>query len=208
MFGQRGYKWGYINRSLKSLDCILHDLLIAKLAAYGFDYQSLRIMESFLCNRQQRTEVNNVFSRYSEIIYRVSQGSILGVLLFNIYICDIFLDIIECDIASYEDDNAPYNFHFNLENVTSNLEQSTNSLLNWFRENHTKANADKCHLLVRSDESCTAKIEYFSIKNSTEEKLLGVNLILIFLLKIMPPLFLKRQARNYTLLPEYYIAWT
>ena len=37
-----------------------------------------------------------------------------------------------------------------------------------------KANADKCHLLVSSDESCTAKIEDFSIKNSTEEKLLGV----------------------------------
>ena len=43
-----------------------------------------------------------------------------------------------------------------------------------FRENHMKANADKCHLLVSSNESCTAKNEDFSIKNSTEEKLLGV----------------------------------
>ena len=56
----------------------------------------------------------------------------------------------------------------------SNFEKSTNSLLNWFKENHMKANADKCHLLVSSDESCTAKIEDFSIKNRTEEKLLGV----------------------------------
>ena len=56
----------------------------------------------------------------------------------------------------------------------SNLEKSTNSLLNWFKENHMKANADKCHLLVSSDESSTAKIEDFSIKNRTEEKLLGV----------------------------------
>ena len=131
-------------------------------------------MESFLSNRQQRTKINNAFSRYSEIIYGVPQGSILGPLLFNIYICDIFFDIIECDIASYADDNTPYNFDFNLDNVISNLEKSTNSLLNWFRENHMKANADKCHLLVSSDESCTAKIEDFSIKNSTEEKLLGV----------------------------------
>ena len=45
---------------------------------------------------------------------------------------------------------------------------------NWFRENHVKVNPDKCHLLVSPDESCTAKIEDFSIKNSTEEKLLGV----------------------------------
>ena len=74
------------------------------------------------------------------------------------------------------EDNTPYNFDFNkqLGNVISNLEKSTNSLLNWFRENHMKANSDKCHLLVSSDERCTAKIEDFSIKNSTEEKLLGV----------------------------------
>ena len=158
----------------KAFDNILHDLLIAKLAAYGFDYQSLRIMESFLSNRQQRTKINNAFSRYSEIVYGVPQGSILGPLLFNVYICDIFFDIIECDIASYADDNTPYNFDFSLDNVISNLEKSTNSLLNWFRENHMKANADKCALLVSSNESCTAKIEDFSTKNSTGEKLLGV----------------------------------
>ena len=155
MFGQSGYKWGY------------------KLAAFGFDY-SLKIMESFLSNRQQRTKINNVLSCYSEIIYGVPEGSILGPLLFNICICEIFFDIIECDIASSADDNTPHNFDFNLDNVTSNLENFTNSLLNWFRENHMKANADKCHLLVNFEESCTAKIEDFSIKNSTEEKLLGV----------------------------------
>ena len=83
----------------KAFDCILHDRLIAKLAAYGFDYQSLRIMESFLSNRQQRTKINNVFSRYSQVIYGVPQGSILDPSLFNIYICDIFFDIIDCDIA-------------------------------------------------------------------------------------------------------------
>ena len=98
----------------------------------------------------------------------------MGPLLFNVYICDIFFDIIECDTASYADDNTPYNSDFSLDNVIINLEKSTNSLLNWFRENHMKANADKCHLLVSSNESCTAKIEDFSIKNSTEEKLLGV----------------------------------
>ena len=160
----------------KTFDCILHDLLVGKLAAYCFDYQSLRIMENFLSNKQQRTKIYNDFCRYSEIIYGVPKGSLLGPLLFNIYICDMFFDIIECDIASYVDDNTPYNFDFNLHNVISNLEKSTNSLLNWFSENHMKANANQCHLLVSSDESCTAKIEDFSIKNSTKEKLLGVKI--------------------------------
>ena len=98
----------------------------------------------------------------------------MGPLLFNIYNCDIFFDITECDIAGYADDNTPYNFDFNLNNVISDLEKSTNSLWNWFRENHKRAYADKYHLLVSSDESCTAKIEDFGIKNSTEEKLLGI----------------------------------
>ena len=57
----------------------------------------------------------------------------------------------------------PYNFDFNLENVISILEKSGISLSNWLRENHMKASADKCRLLVSSDESCTAKIEDFSI---------------------------------------------
>ena len=65
-----------------------------------------------------------------------------------------------------------------------------------------KADTDKCHLLVNSDESCTSNIEDFSIKNSTEEKLLGVNFILVFILKIISSLFVKKQARNYTLLHE------
>ena len=77
-------------------------------------------------------------------------------------------------MVSYADDNTPYNFDFSLKTLISNLENSTNSLLNWFRQNHMKANADKFHLLVSSDESRIAKIEDFSIKNSTEEKLLGV----------------------------------
>ena len=128
--GKGGISEAILTDLSKAFDCILHDLVVAKRAANGFDYQSPRITESFLFNRQQRTKINNAFSCYFKIIYGVPQGSILGPLLFNIYICDIFFDIIECDIASYADDNTPYNFDFNLDDVISNLEKSTNSLLN------------------------------------------------------------------------------
>ena len=72
-----GVSWAILTDLSKAFDCILHDLLIVKLAAYGFNYQSLRIIEIFLFNRQQRTKSNNAFSRYSEIIDGVPQGSIL-----------------------------------------------------------------------------------------------------------------------------------
>ena len=108
ILGQRGYKWDYISRFLKSLNCIKQGLLLAKPAAYAFDYQSLRTMGSFLSNRQQGTKINNAFNRnFSEIIYGVPQESILCPLLFNIYMCDMFFNIIECDIASYADNKIP-----------------------------------------------------------------------------------------------------
>ena len=47
----------------------------------------------------------------------------------------LIMPLIECDIASYADNNTPYNFDCSLDNETSNLEKSTNSPLNWFREN-------------------------------------------------------------------------
>ena len=62
-------------------------------------------------------KVNNAYSTYSDILYGVPQGSILGPLLFNIYISDMFYDIDICDIASYADDNTPYISDFNLEEV-------------------------------------------------------------------------------------------
>ena len=69
----------------KTFNCILHDLLIAKLAAYGFDYISPQILQSYPSNRKQRTKINGEYSKYCEILFGVPQGSILGPLLFNIY---------------------------------------------------------------------------------------------------------------------------
>ena len=66
-------------------------------------------------------------------------------LLFNIYISDMFYDVDICDIASYADDNTPCISDFNLEEVIQKLELATNNLFEWFKSNHMKANADKCH---------------------------------------------------------------
>ena len=147
----------------KAFDSIFHDLLIAKLAPYGFDYNSLKMLQSYLSNKKQRTKINNAYSKFCEILFGVSQGSILGPLLFNIYICGIFYD---CDIASYADDNTHYASSSNLYALINKLEESTNNLFQWFRNNHMKANADKSHLLVTGNYEVSPNINEFEIESS------------------------------------------
>ena len=92
----------------KAFDCIKHDVLIGKLAAYGFYSHSLSFVFSYLKERKQRTKIHNSYSPYANIACGVPQGSILGPLLFNINICNMFFEKYECDIASYADDNTPH----------------------------------------------------------------------------------------------------
>ena len=75
----------------KAFHCIFHELLVVKLHAYGFDESSLKVIISYLKNRTQTTKVGSSFSELLDIIYDVPQGSILGPLLFIIYICDLFI---------------------------------------------------------------------------------------------------------------------
>ena len=70
----------------------------------------------------------------------------------------------------------PYTSDFNLEELIKKLELITNNLFEWLKNNHMKANTDKCHLLVTRDTGVTAKIGEFDVKDSREEKLLGLKI--------------------------------
>ena len=132
----------------KAFGCLSHDLLIAKLAAYGFEKSALKYIYDYLKNRQQRTKVNGKFSSWKVMISGVPQGSILGPLLFNIFINDIFFFLNEAKIANYADDNSTYAIEKDIMKLLTTLETETSSVLNWFKYNEMKPNPNKCHLIV------------------------------------------------------------
>ena len=76
----------------KAFDCIDHNLLIAKLDAYGFEKQSIDFFHSYLTKRKQRAKVNSAYSSWKMLLSGVPEGSILRPLLFNLYICDVFFE--------------------------------------------------------------------------------------------------------------------
>ena len=129
-----------------------HDLLIAKLEAYGFGHSPLILICNYLSGRKQRTKVNNVYSEWNELETGVPQGSILGPLIFNIYIIDIFYFVNEDKASNFANDNTPYTIQNNIEILLNNLQSDSHTLLMWFDNNFLKLNADKCKLLVTKHE--------------------------------------------------------
>ena len=92
----------------KAYDCLLHDLLIAKLQAYGLHVGSLNFLLDYLSLRDHRTKVGSLYSKWSEICRGIPQASILGPLLFNIFINDIFFFVEKSEICNFADDNTIY----------------------------------------------------------------------------------------------------
>ena len=160
----------------KAFDCLDHELLIAKLNAYDFSLPALRLISDYLSNRRQRTRIGNSFSDWFKVIIGVPQGSILGPLLFNIFLANLFLVLKEVTIANFTDNNASFTSANNIDDLIDPLEKASSSLFKWFKDNLFKSNPDKCHLIVSTNEKRKINMGEFSIENSGSEKLSGVKI--------------------------------
>ena len=160
----------------KAFDSLPYDLLIAKLAAYGFSYSSLKLLQSYLSNRYQRTKIGSTFSEWLLIILGVPQGSILGPLLFNIFINDLLIIIKNSEICNFADDNTLFSCESSLRVVLNNLELDLNKCLNWFRLNQLAVNPKKFQLMFLgvAEPNISLIINNQIIKCSEHVKLLGV----------------------------------
>ena len=112
--------------------------------AYDIGNDALNFIYDYLSKRKQRTKVNSPYSSWRETKYGVPQGSILGPLLFSIFLNDIFLFTERIETTNYADDNTPYAFESDIDKLIETLEHETNILLTWFKQNQMKSNNDKC----------------------------------------------------------------
>jgi hypothetical protein len=126
----------------KAFDCLPHDLMAAKLTAYGMHPSAIKLLISYLRNRSQRIKLGQTRSEWLNILKGVPQGSIIGPSLFNIFLNDL-LYFVRSSIVNYADDNTicaiGKTLHDSLQLCSDDVECS----LRWFSTNQMQANPAK-----------------------------------------------------------------
>ena len=109
--------------------------MLAKLKAYGSSLNAVKLIHSYLNNRKQQVQNNNKFSSEDIVIAGVSQGSIDGPLLFNLFINDLIFFIQYCTLSNYADDNNLFSMGKNKDEIKNILSSDFRVVNDWFYEN-------------------------------------------------------------------------
>ncbi|CAM1330052.1 Uncharacterised protein r2_g3912 [Pycnogonum litorale] len=164
----------------KAFDCLPHDLLLQKLKTYGVTDTAVKLLQNYLSGRKQCVKIGSSVSNWQGIYKGVPQGSILGPVLFNIFINDIFYFINDSSLYNYADDNTLSYVSHDLEALVSTLENDSLTLIDWFTSNQMKVNPDKFQAISvgkkSHSENITFDVRGTTIKCEDKVKLLGVTI--------------------------------
>ena len=162
----------------KAFDSLCHNLLLAKWKSYGVDSSAIDLIRSYLYGRKQRVKCNDALSDWLPVQCGVPQGSLLGPLLFNIYMNDINSLVTSASLRLYADDTTTYESDQCSASLELAISTGVKELDRWFCDNYLTVNAGKTQAMVmgKTDYHYDLKICDTSIQIETALKILGVTL--------------------------------
>ena len=109
-----------------------HDLLVCNLHALKFDVTALNLIFDYLTGKKQRVKINFTFSSYEDLFQGTPHRSILERILFNLFLCDLYLFVDQLILRSYAVDNTPSVCSENVSAILEKLGDVRNLFFEWF----------------------------------------------------------------------------
>ena len=168
----------------KAFDLVNHSILLHKLKLYRFSEQTLSLLNSYLLGRTQKVRIGKFTSEKCNILAGVPQGSVLGPLLFILFINDLPLHIKHSNIDIFADDATLHNSSKDIHNINNDLQMDVNNVLQWCKQNNMVLNENKTKgILIGTSQKlsrCQSDLEIVinnhKIECSEYEKLLGIQI--------------------------------
>ena len=159
----------------KAFDTLHENLLLAKLNACGFSFNAIKLVQNYFWKWFQTVNVNNSFSEWCKIRLAVPRRSIIGSLLFNIFINDIFHFIQEPYTCNFADNNSLYSTEDNFKEVKTIVKKNFKLIQVRYHENDRVLNPGKGQYLIRNKDTANESIKLGkkTLHAEAEQKLLG-----------------------------------
>ena len=188
----------------KAFHTIDHDLMLNKLISLGFSDTAVIWFKAYLTNRSQSVYVNGVVSDPQSIPFGIPQGSILGPLLFIIYINDLPSVVTNCDIQLYADDTLLFYNSSSIEDIESCLSADLSNVISWLDSNFLFLNYTKTKVMLLGTHQRLAKVNDFCVSANS------VTIGRVYQFKYLDSCLIQRShgtITSITFLQKYHLAW-